>query len=186
MKCVRVASPSDRDLLISEMVRPGAMAQMIDDNYANYVVQTALDYAEGEQRAQLIREIMPLLSTVKSRSWYKRIVTKIGLGVNNHGGHYDSRHSTAGRSFGDDTLHRINSEPRGLASLGYGQAHGTERLGEPPGFMYAPIGSHSSERNGYRMQHQPPSQATQQYGNFYPYGPRAPVHHAEYRTNSDY
>jgi hypothetical protein len=174
------------------MVRPGAMAEMIDDSFANYVVQTALDYAEGDQRAQLVKEIMPLLGSIKTRSWYKRIMNKLGLGINNGGGaHYDSsRPSMPPRQYIDDGIHqRMNSE-RG-SMHGYGQIHGGDRSPDhlPPGFMHSPLlGAHSSDRNGYRTQRQPPShsQVPQQYGNFYPYGPRSPIHHSEYRTNGEY
>ena len=65
-----MAAPADMEFLISEMVRPGAMAELIDDNFANYVVQTALDNAGPEQKQQMIKEIMPQLNTIKSRSWY--------------------------------------------------------------------------------------------------------------------
>lgn len=167
------------------------MAEMIDDSFANYVVQTALDYAEGDQRAQLTKEIMPLLGSIKARSWYKRIMTKLGLGINNNngGGHYESsRHSMSPRQYIDDGIHqRMNSE-RGPVH-GYGHIHGSDRSPDhlPPGFMHSPLGGHSSDRNGYRSQHQQShSQVPQQYGNFYPYGPRAPVHHSEYRNNGEY
>lgn len=166
------------------------MAEMIDDNFANYVVQTALDYAEGEQRTQLIKEIMPLLNTIKSRSWYKRVMTKIGLGINNNGNHFDSsRHTLPQRQYLDDGIHqRINSERGGLTSMhGYGHIHGSDRSSDhvPPGFMNtASIGGHSSDRNGYRNQSL--QSHSQQYGNFYPYSPRAPVHHPEYRANGEY
>lgn len=193
-----MANPPDRDFLITEMVRPGAMAEMIDDSFANYVVQTALDYAEGDQRAQLIQEIMPLLGTIKSRSWYKRIMTKIGLGIGGNGagasGHYDSGRMSQ-RQYMDEGHHQRMGSDRGLGSLhGYGQIHGSDRTGVehlPPGFMHAaPNGGHMSDRNVYRSQHHPTmqnhSQAPQQYGNFYPYGPRTPLHHSDYRTNGEY
>lgn len=180
-------------MLIGEMVRQGAMADMIDDQYANYVVQTALDYADGDQRTQLIKEIMPLLGSIKSRSWYKRIMGKIGLGINNNG-HYESRHPMASRPYIDDGLHRVvNSDPRASQSMhGYGHIHGADRSGDhvPPSFMHTPLGGHSTDRNGYRAQHQPSVQShpqvPQQYGNFYPYNPRAPVHQSDYRTNVEY
>ena len=118
------------------------MAEMIDDSFANYVVQTALDYAEGDERAQLVKEIMPLLGSIKTRSWYKRIMNKLGLGINNGGGgHYDSsRHSMPPRQYIDDGIQqRMNSE-RG-SMHGYGQIHGGDRSPDhlPPGFMHSPL-----------------------------------------------
>jgi hypothetical protein len=82
----------------------------------------------------------------------------------------------------------MNSERGGLASMhGYGHIHGSDRSSDhvPPSFMNAAsIGGHSSDRNGYRTQSL--QSHSQQYGNFYPYGPRAPVHHPEYRANGEY
>ena len=193
-----MANATDREFLIVEMIRPGAMAEMIDDSFANYVVQTALDYAEGDQRAQLIKEIMPLLGSIKAKSWYKRIMTKLGLGVNNNsgGGHYEtSRPSMAPRQYVDDGIHQRMNPDRGIPTIhhGYGHISTSDRSGDhlPSGFMPShPIGGHSLDRNGYRTQHQSSvqshSQVPQQYGNFYPYGPRAPMHHSDYRTSGEY
>lgn len=173
------------------MVRPGGMAEMIDDSFANYVVQTALDYAEGDQRAQLIKEIMPLLGSIKAKSWYKRIMTKVGLGMNNNsgGGHYEtSRHSLASRQYIDDGIHQRMNSDRGIPTMqqGYGHIPASDRSGDHLRSGFIPIAGHALDRNGYRAQHQSAvqshSQVPQQYGNFYPYGPRAPMH----RTNGEY
>jgi Pumilio-family RNA binding repeat len=173
------------------MVHPGAMAEMIDDNYANYVVQTALEWAEGEQRAHLIAEIMPLLGSIKSRSWYKRIITKMAMNGNGPNHPFDSRLPVSSRPYGDEGFHRMNSEPRGLPLLpGFNHRSGTERSAEPlpPNLPHpSSVVMHPSERNGFRMQQQlPHSQVPQQYGNFYPYGPVVTNHPSEYRTNGDY
>jgi Pumilio-family RNA binding repeat len=177
--------------MIAEMIRPGAMAALIEDQFGNYVVQTALDQAQPEQRAQIIKEMMPYLNNIKSKTWYKRMMNKIGLGVNN--GQFDSgRHPMGQRQFVDDNVHqRRTTEPRGLSPMqGYGNTHAPSRSVDqfPPGFMHGhPVGS---DRNGYRgHQHAPShSQAASQYGNnFYPaFNPRTPVHHSEYRGNGEY
>jgi hypothetical protein len=181
--------------MIQEMIRPGAMAEMIDDQFANYVVQTALDYADADQKAALIKEIMPLLGSIKARSWYKRIMNKLGLGVhnNNHNNaHYDGgRHSMSSRHYGDDGFHqRMNSADRGSMQVYGGHVHPSDRSPEqiPHSFMHSqpPM---ASDRNGYRSQHQSqgPSQVPQQYRNFYPYGPQASMHHSsDFRPSGEY
>jgi hypothetical protein len=191
-QCVRVAKPKERQMLIGEMIRPGAMVEMIDDNFANYVVQTALDYADGDQRAQLLKEIMPLLNSIKSRSWYKRIMTKIGMGMNNSAqGQYETpRHAMPLRQYSDERVHpRMTSDQRSFTTMhGYNQIPPVERSVEhlPPGFMHNNhVAGQLSDRNGYRVQPVQPH-VPQQYGNFYPYGPRAPVQRSEYRTNNEY
>jgi hypothetical protein len=187
-----VAAPADMEFLISEMVRPGAMGQLLDDNFANYVVQTALDNAGPEQKQQMIKEIMPQLNTIKSRSWYKRIMGKIGLGMGSANGHFETnRHPMPGRQYMDDGMHpRMPSESRGLPPMhAYPPMHAAERSVDhlPPGFMHPPpMGGHPSDRNGYRSHVPPHAQSPQQFGNFYPYGPRNPIHQSEYRNNGDY
>jgi hypothetical protein len=181
--------------MIEEMVRPGAMAELIEHQFGNYVVQTALDYADSEQRAQLIKEIMPFINTIKSKTWYKRMMTKIGTGINN--GQYDTSRPTMGqRQYVDDGVHqrRTTEQPRGHTAMhGYGNTHGSSRSVDqfPPGFIHGPpVGNHPSDRNGYRGQHQHAvpthTQVPPQYGNFYPYGPRTPIHQSEYRGNGEY
>ena len=180
-----MAKYEERELLISEMVRPGAMAEMIDDGFANYVVQTALEYADPGQRERLIKEIIPLLHSIKTRSWYKRITTK--MGISNNAGHYDSRQAVSARHFSDDFMHhRMNSDRALSSNHGYGQI--PDRVVDP-GYIHGPtVTSHAPDRNGngYRPSHSTaPShpQVAQQFGNFYPYGPRHPP---DYRTNGEY
>lgn len=52
-KCIRVAEPDTRELLIAEMIDKSRLNRLLKDSYANYVVQTALDYAESWQRSQV-------------------------------------------------------------------------------------------------------------------------------------
>jgi len=190
-----VASHADLEFLLTEMVQPGAMAEMIDDPFANYVVQTALDFADGDLRAVLVREIMPLLSSIKTKTWYKRITIKLGLAPSHSGGHFDSgRHMQ--RPYGEDGMHsRMPSEHRGIGPVhGYPPVpHGSDRHMDhrvPPGFMHNPqMGGPPSDRNGYRVASHngpPHGQAPQQYGNFYPYGPRSTIHQTEYRSTNEY
>jgi hypothetical protein len=191
---VRVSKSPDIDFLIGEMVRPGAMADMIDDSFANYVVQTALDFAQAEVHAQLVAEILPLLPTIKSRSWYKRILTKLGLTMNPNLPQDPNRYSL--RALIDEGAYstRMAPDPRPLGPMHpYQVLHPQERDHRPPpGFAHGAPGSGAppSDRNGYRISHQHNntghSQVPPQYGNFYPYGPRQVSHHPDYRPNNEY
>jgi Fe-S cluster assembly iron-binding protein IscA len=40
--------------LIAELVNQTAMEKLLHDSYANYVVQTSLDFADEDQRAEVI------------------------------------------------------------------------------------------------------------------------------------
>jgi hypothetical protein len=195
---VRVTEQADREFLISEMVRPGAMTEMSDDNYANYVVQTALDYSEGEQREELLNELLPLLPAIKHRSWYKRVMMKIGL-PNHPVSQLEPPRQLVPRTYIDDRVHpRMTSDPGySGSSHGYVQASERSTIGNfSPGYMHPnPVGGQLSDRNGYRGQ-SVQSHAPQQFGNFYPYGPRIPhdprapqdsrgPHDHEYRPNGN-
>ncbi|ORX43190.1 ARM repeat-containing protein [Hesseltinella vesiculosa] len=76
-KCIRVARPDTRHCLIQEFIDPTAMEKMLRDSFANYVIQTSLDYADLKQRNELVDCIRPLLSTVRSTPYGKRIHGKI-------------------------------------------------------------------------------------------------------------
>lgn len=76
-KCVRVADLEGRKQLISELVDKSRLERMLRDSFANYVVQTALDYAEPGQRAELVAIIRPVLPMIRNTPYGKRIQSKI-------------------------------------------------------------------------------------------------------------
>jgi len=94
-KCIRVAEPDTRRFLIEEMLNKARLDKMLRDSYANYVVQTCLDYADSIQRVQLVECIRPLLPAIRNTPYGKRIQGKLhrdqqmALGANmrlSHGG----------------------------------------------------------------------------------------------------
>lgn len=92
-KCIRVADLEGRKQLISELVDKSRLERMLRDSFANYVVQTALDYAEPSQRAELVAIIRPVLPLIRNTPYGKRIQTKMrddfhdGYQRGGHGGH---------------------------------------------------------------------------------------------------
>jgi hypothetical protein len=52
-QCIRVAEPDTRQKLIEEMLDKDALEKLLRDSFANYVVQTSLDYADPEQRIKV-------------------------------------------------------------------------------------------------------------------------------------
>ncbi|CAG8555269.1 2021_t:CDS:10 [Cetraspora pellucida] len=72
-KCIRVAEPETRKFLIDEMLNKNRLDKLLRDSYANYVVQTSLDYADPIQRAQLVECIRPLLPAIRNTPYGKRI-----------------------------------------------------------------------------------------------------------------
>ncbi|KAI8064339.1 armadillo-type protein [Gilbertella persicaria] len=75
--CIRTAEPSTRRLLIAELINPDTMEQLLNDSFANYVIQTSLDFADDDQRIELVECIRPLLPTIRSTPYGKRIHSKI-------------------------------------------------------------------------------------------------------------
>jgi hypothetical protein len=67
-QCIRVSDPEGRRALIQEILERGRLERLVKDLYANYVVQTACDYAEPTQRDALIQQIRPLLPTIRNVS----------------------------------------------------------------------------------------------------------------------
>ncbi|KAF9916415.1 hypothetical protein BX616_003824 [Lobosporangium transversale] len=76
-KCIRVAEPETRKFLIEEMINKARLDKLLRDSYANYVVQTALEFADPMQRAQLVECIRPLLPAIRNTPYGKRIQSKL-------------------------------------------------------------------------------------------------------------
>jgi hypothetical protein len=76
-KCLRCAQEASRDMLIDEMIQPNEVEKLLRDSFANYVVQTALDYASKETRQRLVDAIRPILPAIRSTTYGRRIQAKI-------------------------------------------------------------------------------------------------------------
>ncbi|KAG0196781.1 hypothetical protein BGX33_001286, partial [Mortierella sp. NVP41] len=89
-KCIRVAEPDTRKFLV-EMINKTRLDKLLRDSYANYVVQTSLDFADPIQRTQLVECIRPLLPAIRNTPYGKRIQSKLHhdqmSGVNNSTAH---------------------------------------------------------------------------------------------------
>lgn len=76
-KCIRVADPVSRKLLIEELIDEARLESLLRDSFANYVVQTSLDYAEPAQRMHLVNCIRPILPAIRNTPYGKRIQSKL-------------------------------------------------------------------------------------------------------------
>lgn len=77
-KCLNVATPTTAALLIEELVESPRLEQMLRDSYANYVIQTALDRADVDTRHRLVEKIRPIIPSIRSTPYGRRIHSKIG------------------------------------------------------------------------------------------------------------
>jgi len=76
-KCIRGAEPAIATMMIEEMLNVTELEKMLRDSFANYVVQTALDYAEPKTRERLVEAIRPLLPAIRQTPYGRRIQSKI-------------------------------------------------------------------------------------------------------------
>lgn len=76
-KCLRCAQEPSKDMLIEEMLQPTELDRLLRDSFANYVIQTALDYANPPMKARLIEAIRPYLPAIRTTPYGRRIQAKI-------------------------------------------------------------------------------------------------------------
>ncbi|QIX02290.1 hypothetical protein AMS68_007807 [Peltaster fructicola] len=130
-KCIRCASKDTKDLIINEISIPGNLETMLRDSYANYVVQTAIDYASDDIKPKFVANIRPLLNAVRHTPYGRRIQSKI----NDYDGQIPGAASPAERL----NAGMNNTTPNGiLASYGaYGPPNSARNnrmgfIGAPP------------------------------------------------------
>lgn len=83
-KCLRMADPIVRNEMIQEMFKNNELEKMLRDSFANYVVQTAMEYAEENTRARLHAAIREKLPLIRNTPHGRRIATKLTAFENAH------------------------------------------------------------------------------------------------------
>jgi hypothetical protein len=86
-KCLRCAQAPSKDMIVEEMLDPVEMERLLRDSYANYVIQTALEFATTHQKFRLVEVIRPILPQIRTTPYGRRIQAKIAA--------YDNRGSAA-------------------------------------------------------------------------------------------
>jgi len=75
-KCLQVADERMRFALLKEIIASDMLPQLLNDRFANFVIQTALDVAIADQRQLLVKNILPHLGRHYS-PYTKRLQKKI-------------------------------------------------------------------------------------------------------------
>lgn len=96
-KCLRGAQSSVTRMMIEEMLNANELEKMLSDSFANYVVQTALEYADPETKTKLVDAIRPILPSIRQTPYGRRIQSKI------MGGESQSRGRLSGLATPSDT-----------------------------------------------------------------------------------
>ncbi|KYR00682.1 hypothetical protein DLAC_02721 [Tieghemostelium lacteum] len=76
-KCLSVTDPTTRGVLIQEVIDYNNLLHLLQDPYANYVIQTSLTISEPHQHTKLVEAIRPHLPQLKNTPFGKRIILKI-------------------------------------------------------------------------------------------------------------
>ncbi|EPS29625.1 hypothetical protein PDE_04575 [Penicillium oxalicum 114-2] len=76
-KCLRTADGSTRRAMIDEILSGNELETMLRDSFANYVVQTAMDFADTETRQRIVDAIRPILPSIRQTPHGRRIAGKI-------------------------------------------------------------------------------------------------------------
>lgn len=63
-KCIRVADPEIRKVLVTEVLNRPRLEKLLRDSYGNYVIQTILDYCDIAQR--MLVSLSHLLSEIRA------------------------------------------------------------------------------------------------------------------------
>jgi hypothetical protein len=76
-KCIRCASNETRREIVREIMVPPVLDKLLRDGFANYVVQTAMDFADDELKAQLFENVRMILPGIRNTPHGRRIQSKL-------------------------------------------------------------------------------------------------------------
>ncbi|KKK24846.1 RNA-binding protein [Aspergillus ochraceoroseus] len=76
-KCLRTAEMPIRRQMIEEMLSGVELEKMLRDSFANYVVQTAMDFADPELRNTIVESVRPILPSIRQTPHGRRIAGKM-------------------------------------------------------------------------------------------------------------
>ncbi|CAK7198909.1 hypothetical protein SEUCBS139899_001577 [Sporothrix eucalyptigena] len=114
-KCLRCSLDPSRDMIVEELLQPGEIDRLLRDSFANYVIQTALDYATPYMKVRLVDNIRPHLAQIRSTPYGRRIQAKIQT-YDSRSGHSSGQVTPAEPSQGQIPLHGSNNHARGGSS----------------------------------------------------------------------
>lgn len=78
-KCLKLAGEEKRARIIRELINNSRLGQLLQDPFANYVVQSALTTSKGPLHAAFVEAIRPHLPALRSSPFGKRILSRTNL-----------------------------------------------------------------------------------------------------------
>jgi len=106
-KCIRCALEPSRDMIVNELLVPNEMERLLRDSFGNYVIQTALEYSSPAMKQRVVETIRPLLPSIRTTPYGRRIQAKIQAYDNRTGTRADHQHTTS-----DSTGGQISTRPQ--------------------------------------------------------------------------
>ena len=108
-------------MMIEEMLNANELEKMLSDSFANYVVQTALEYADPETKTKLVDAIRPILPSIRQTPYGRRIQNKIMGGESQSRGRLSGLATPSDTSSGQITLvkamhHTAPTSPYGVSA----------------------------------------------------------------------
>ncbi|KAJ5445497.1 Armadillo-like helical [Penicillium cf. griseofulvum] len=76
-KCLRTADNYMKREMIDEFLMGNELEKMLRDSFANYVVQTAMDFCDLETRNRIVEAVRPILPSIRQTPHGRRIAGKI-------------------------------------------------------------------------------------------------------------
>lgn len=131
-KCIRTSDFNMRRAFIKEMLSPHELPNMLRDSFANYVIQTAMDFADPESRNTLIEAVRPLLPGIRSQPHGRRIAGKI-MTLDSHARNNGTNGTNPGAPLALDEVRGGFSQPYTLPPNQYNsQFNSTEASANAP------------------------------------------------------
>lgn len=78
-KCLKVAGEEWRVRIVQELMGSSLLEQLLQDPYANYVIQSALLVSKGALHTSLVEAIHPHMPSLRSSLYGKRILSRRNL-----------------------------------------------------------------------------------------------------------
>ncbi|KAJ7527351.1 hypothetical protein O6H91_16G049800 [Diphasiastrum complanatum] len=78
-KCLKLADEENRIRIVHELITSTFLGQMLQHEYANYVIQCALSVSKGALHSSLVEALRPHLATLRSSPYGKRILSRTNL-----------------------------------------------------------------------------------------------------------
>ncbi|USW49507.1 Putative armadillo-like helical, pumilio domain-containing protein [Septoria linicola] len=76
-KCIRCSSEETRRELIREIMVPQVLEKLLRDGFANYVVQTAMDFSDEELKPAMYENIRQIIPGIRNTPHGRRIASKL-------------------------------------------------------------------------------------------------------------